>query len=314
MPVVGHAIAGLTLAAVMDPPRAGTWSSPLGRWALLLVALAYLPDIAAQGGVMVGVRSFTIVSHSLVFALAVSAVLALPLARLLRTGAATSFLLLLGSLLLHDAMDILQSPGRMPLWPIRLRVDVGVWIPSRLPGEILVSLPFLLLALALRWRELRPRTSLRRDWMALAAALLIVVLAAGVNQTRSQRQQDLRRARQFAESGQYRAALDACERAERWPSTAQPGRIDYIRAVAWLGLGDRARAEQLYLRSYDAESSYIWTVADLALLYAESTAPLEERQAKARHWLTILRADFPRHRALPRLIARVERRLDVPPQ
>ena len=312
MPVVGHAIAGLTLAAVVDPPRAGTSSLPLGVWALLLVALAYLPDIAVQAGVLAGVRSLTIVSHSLLFALAVSAALALPLARLLRTGAAAAFVLVLASLLLHDAMDMLQSPGRMPFWPIRLRVDAGRWIPSRLPDEILACLPPLLVAVTVRWRRLWPRTSLRRDGAALAAAAGIVILAATVNQTRGQRQRDYRQARQLAESGQYRAALEACARADRWPSTAQPGRIDYIRAVAWLGLGDRARAEQFYLRSYDAEDGYIWAVADLALFYADSTAPIEERRAQAGHWLTILRTDFPRHRALPRLVERVERRLAAP--
>ena len=310
MPVVGHAVAGLALAALSDDAQPTVGPQPFGPRALLLVGLAYVPDIAAQLGMSAGLISAQVVSHSLIFAAVFAVVTGPVVARMTRLSLVQALALSLSSVVLHDAMDIAQSPGRMPFWPAHVVVDIGTWIPSSLRGEALVCLPFLLAAFAYQWRRKALQSPSRRDWASLTAVVLVVAAAAVASELRDRRERDLIRARALAESGQYQAALDACAVADRWPSTAAPGRIDYVRAMSWWGLGRDEMAEELYLRSYGADPGYIWAVADLAALYASSSAPIEERTRNAERWLTVLRERFPGHPALPQLIARVQGRLE----
>jgi hypothetical protein len=107
----------------------------------------------------------------------------------------------------------------------------------------------------------------------------------------------------------YQAALEVLARAEPWPSTTKPGRIDYVRAEAYAGMGDRRRAETYYLRAYRADPTYFWTVADLALFYASSGGPVAERRRLVAPYLNRLRSEFVGHPALPEILARVERKL-----
>jgi hypothetical protein len=228
-------------------------------------------------------------------------------------GTTRAFLLVLLSLLVHDAMDILQLPGRRaPLWPLPFRADVGMWIPSTFGGEAAVCLAPLIVAAGYRYWRQPIRLGGRRDWVALSAVALIGTLALTASELRDRRERDLDRAYVLAEGGQHAEALAACESADRWPSSARPGRIDYVRAMAWWGRGEPAKAEELYLRSYAADPDYIWTVADLAALHAEADAPLAERRQRAERWLIVLSERFRDHPARPRLIARVERRLAQP--
>lgn len=276
---------------------------------LLLVTLAYLPDITAQLAVFAGVRGLSVVTHSVLFA----AVLSLLLGAVVRRVSGLSFrhavILIAVSMLLHDAMDILQSPRRMPLWPIPIAVNVGRWIPSTLEGELITCLPLFGAAVVYAWRKRGLWLPTRRDWASLSVVVAIVIVAIAVNEIRGRRVRALNRARALAESGQFAAALEQSATAESWPYPSPPGRLDYVRGMAWWGLGRRDLAEQFYLRSYAADPDYMWVVADLAALYASSDDPVEQRRRKAEPWLTILRDRFRGEPALPRLVARVERAL-----
>jgi hypothetical protein len=309
VPVVGHALAGLAVAAWSDGSQRVVGPESFSQRVLIFIGLSYIPDIATQLAVIAGFRSASIISHSLIFAVGASVVLAPVIARATALSGRQAAVLVVFMALLHDGMDILQSPGRMPLWPIPFVVDIGEWIPATLQGEVLVSLPCVLVALTYQWWKRGFRVPARYDWVSVIAIVSIVASASIASEMRDERERDLIRGRALAESGQYQAALEACAMADRWPSTAAPGRIDYVRAMSWWGLGRIDLAEELYLRSYDADPGYIWAVADLVAMYASSRAPHEERSRKAERWLAILRERFRGHPALPGLTARVERNL-----
>jgi hypothetical protein len=84
-----------------------------------------------------------------------------------------------------------------------------------------------------------------------------------------------------------------------------------VRAEAYAGMGDRGRAEIYYLRAYRADRTYFWAVADLALFYASSEEPVEERRRLAAPYLSRLRTEFVGHPALPAILSRVEQKLAV---
>jgi membrane-bound metal-dependent hydrolase YbcI (DUF457 family) len=312
MPVIGHALAGLAIASVGDASGRIVRPEAFGRRVLLLVTLAYIPDITAQLGVIAGFRGVPVIAHSLLFAAAVSVGLAPVVARATGLSFGGAAAVVAVSVVLHDAMDILQSPRRMPFWPLPVVVNVGRWIPSTLQGELLACLPLLAVAVAYQWRRRGLRMPAGRDWVSLSVVVAIVVVAAGASEVRGRRQRALNRARALAESGQFRAALEQTSTADAWPYPTAPGRVDYVRAMAWRGLGRADLAEGFYLRSYEADPDYIWAVADLAELYASSKEPVEQRRRKAEPWLMILRDRFPDDPALPRLVARVERELQTP--
>jgi hypothetical protein len=106
----------------------------------------------------------------------------------------------------------------------------------------------------------------------------------------------------------YQTALATLNLAERWPSTAKPGRIDYLRAWTYEQLKDRKRAEFYYLRSYHADPSYFWTVADLVLFYASSAGPELDRRRAAAPYLSRLREDFSNHQQLHEVLNQVDQR------
>jgi len=309
MPVIGHAVAGLAIAAWGDASGKIVRPERFSQRVLLLVALSYLPDLTAQLGVLSGFRGTPVVTHSVLFAGVASLFLGPVVGRISRLSFRHAFALIAVSMLLHDGMDILQSPRRMPFWPAPLVVNVGRWIPPTLQGEVLACLPLLGAALAYVWWKGALRRPTRRDWASLAVVVVIVTAATAFSDLRSRRARALNRARILAETGQYAAALELSETADAWPHTTPPGRIDYVRGVAWWGLGRRDLAEQYYLRSYAADSDYLWVVADLAALYASSDEPIEQRRRKAGPWLTILQDRFRTHPAFNRLVARVERAL-----
>jgi tetratricopeptide (TPR) repeat protein len=118
--------------------------------------------------------------------------------------------------------------------------------------------------------------------------------------------------RALVEQRAYQVALEVLARAERWPSTTKPGRIDYVRAEAYAGMGDRRRAEMYYLRADRADPTYFWTVADLTIFYASSSDPIAERRRLVAPYLNRLRSEFEGHPALPKVLSRVERKLAAP--
>jgi hypothetical protein len=307
MPILGHALAGLAVASWGEGSGHIIRPQPFGQRVLLLAALAYIPDITAQLGVLAGFRDASLVGHSLMYAAVISVLLAPLVARAAGLPFRHAAALIAFSIVLHDAMDILQSPRRMPLWPLPIIVDVGRWIAPTLQGELLACLPLLGAAVAFQWRKRGFHTPTRRDWASLSLVATIVVVGTAASEVRDRRERALIRARALAEAGQFKEALEACATADAWPYPTAPGRVDYVRAMAWWGLGREDLAEQLYLRSYAADPDYIWAVADLAALYASSDETVDERKRKAARWLMILQERFRDDPALPRLIARVER-------
>jgi len=131
-----------------------------------------------------------------------------------------------------------------------------------------------------------------------------------IHAMRDRRERQLRAAKYLVEQQHaYREALVLLDQAERWPSPAKPGRVDYLRASAFLALGDRLRAERYYLRSDEADPGYFWTVADLALFYASGAQPVDVRRQAAAPYIARLSGTFARHRETRDTLRRVEQRL-----
>jgi len=142
--------------------------------------------------------------------------------------------------------------------------------------------------------------------------VLIFLSAAATHQLRDLRESQLQRAWTMINQKQSASALGLLDQAEHWPSTAALGRVDYARAEAYSNLGDRAEAEEHYLRSVRADPSYFWAIADLAVFYASSEESLDVRRVRAAPYLSRLTSEFANEKALPQVLAKLERRLTVP--
>ena len=331
MPVLGHAFAGLAIGVTTRPSALGRSEPPAigpvsALWLPAVLTLAYLPDIVAQLGLISGWSDGRLLGHSVVFGIAVSPPIAAGLMRLARVSFPRAFVTALVSVLGHDALDMAQATDRAPWWPLSDRpvgFDLGL-IPTALLPEFAVFGGFLLAFLALRHAGQRwvARNAVdrvipiegRTRWIWLGRVFIVAIVLAAVvtHSLRDARDAQLEAARVLVEEGAYQAGLQALARAEGWPSTTKPGRIDYVRAEAYAGMGDRRRAESYYLRAYRADRTYFWTVADLALFYASSAEQVTERRRRAAPYVSQLRTEFTGHRALLQVLARVERKLAAP--
>lgn len=330
MPVLGHAFVGLAIGVSTKPSARGR-SEPPGSgaasalWVPAVVVLAYLPDIVAQLGVIAGWSDSRLLGHSVMFAVAVSPAIAAVLMRLARVSFPRAFVTALVSLLVHDILDLGQATDRAPWWPLSDRPigsDLGL-IPTDLLREAAVFGGLLVAFLGLRRLAHRQagqsavhptvpgNSHAPLVWLGRGFIVAVVLAAVVTHSLRDAREAQLETARDLVEQRAYQAGLEALARAEPWPSTTKPGRIDYLRGEAYAGMGDRQRAEVYYLRAYRADRTYFWAVADLALFYASSEAPVAERRRLAAPYLRRLRSEFAGHAALPEVLARVERKLAV---
>jgi len=328
MPVLGHAFVGLAIGVSTRPSaREHSARSSLGNasalWLPAVVILAYLPDIVAQLGLIAGWSDGRLLGHSVIFALAVSSAIAAVLMRLARVSFPRAFTTALVSLLVHDVLDLAQATDRAPWWPLSDR-PVGFdlrLIPADLLREAAVFGGLLLAFLAIRHAAHRrtgqsavnPPIPGEGDasliWLGRALSVTVVLTALLTHSLRDERESQLEMGRALLEQRASRAALEALARAESWPSTTKPGRIDYVRAEAYAAMGDPRRAEASLLRAYRADPTYFWTIADLALFYASSGEPIAERRRLAAPYLNRLRTEFAGHSGLPEILARVERKL-----
>jgi hypothetical protein len=328
MPVLGHAFVGLAIGVSTrrsdrqhSAPRGIGAASAL--WLPAVVTLAYLPDIVAQLSVIAGWSDGRLLGHSVLFAVAVSPVIAVVLMWLASVSFLRACVTALVSLLVHDVLDLAQATDRAPWWPLSDRhvgFELGL-IPTGLLHEAAVFGGLLLAFLALRhaahrWTgqsTVNPWISGEGQvplvWLGRAFILAVVLAAAVTHSLRDARDSQLEAGRALVEQRAYQAALEVLAGAEPWPSTTKPGRIDYVRAEAYAGMGDRPRAEAYYLRAYLADPTYVWAVADLALFYASSGEPIAERRRLAAPYLNRLRTEFAGHPGLPEILARVERKL-----
>ncbi len=324
MPVIGHALVGLgtglsTLSA--RQPQQESQSADSGRdyWILVTIVLAYLPDIAAQSLHAAGISDVLHVSrltHSIGFAMLAAPVAGWLIARagLARFTAATAVAFV--SVMLHVLLDLLQGTDRAVLWPLSGRLaNLGVAVlPTSLPGEVgVLSVLVAAGALVARARGVRMRPS-RLHLLPVVCVGLVLALAITTHVLRDRRERQLRIAKWLAEGQHsYALSLQILDEAAKWPAPAKPGRIDYLRAECFDRLGDRARAEQYYLKSYAADPAYFWVVADLAIFYASGPQPEAARRQASAPYVERLTADFARHPELPSTLDRVRRKLAAVP-
>jgi membrane-bound metal-dependent hydrolase YbcI (DUF457 family) len=327
MPVLGHAFVGLAIGLstrpdVHDERRASRVEAGSALWVPAAVTLSYLPDVVSHVALLAGWSDGRLLGHSVFFAVAAS----LPMAALLMRLAAVSFARALScalvSVLMHDVLDLAQATDGAPWWPLSARrvgsdlalLPTGLLQETAVFGALLVAFVALLHVTGRLVPERtdgssRSRGQRRRVWLGHAFVVVVIVIAAVTHGLRDRRESDLETGRALIEQQAYQPGLRALAQAERWPSTAKPGRIDYLRAEAYVGTGDRRHAEAYYLRAYRADPTYFWPIADLALFYASSHEPVAERRRLTAPYLSRLRADFAGHEALPRVIASVEREL-----
>ena len=325
MPVVGHAFVGMAIGMFVQPSRPTTEEAadaPASSifWLPAMVVLSYLPDVVTQVGLLARWEQARLLGHSVVFAIAVSPPIGAMLARGCRVSLTRACTAVLVCLLAHDLLDLAQATDRAPWWPLserRIGTDIAV-IPRSFVFETILFGGVLLLvwaALELRAtptprRQLaRHGAAIRGSWPVRVFVVAIVLAAVVMHSLRDKREYQFDVGRALIEQGAYRRGLELLTQAEAWPWTMKPGRIDYLRAEAYYGLGDRSRAENLYLRAFRADPSYFWVSADLAYFYASSDATAAERRRAAAPYLDKLRRDFDGHQALSEAIARVERKL-----
>jgi membrane-bound metal-dependent hydrolase YbcI (DUF457 family) len=327
MPVIGHAFVGVGTAILTHPKDrapAGTPGGPgVALWVPVLLALAYLPDIVSQLTLVAGWESARELGHSFLFAGLASFSLGPLLAQLVGDSPLRGFAIVLGSILGHDLLDVLQSTDRMPFWPFSDRIvgPAREIIPDRMLYEAAIFGSAFAVLLGFRWARAggnplhliddpradpASRLRLRVGWFVVG---LFTVAVAVLNVRKNFREEQLNEAVRLVESGRYDDGLALLEEAQKWPGRPARGRVDYLKAEAAYGVGDRRRAEEHYLRSYAADPNYFWLVGDMAAFYAEGTEAPEERRRRAAPFMQRLRTDFSEHRELPAQLARIESKL-----
>jgi membrane-bound metal-dependent hydrolase YbcI (DUF457 family) len=319
MPVIGHAFVGIITAHEFEPGglRNPQPLRPLGRalWMPLFVGLAYLPDVATQLGLWMGYGSAKLAGHSIVFGALAGFLIALGWARVTAGSSRLLGALAIGSIVLHDLLDLLQATDRAPLWPITERVITAGWLalPSRMSSELLIF--GLAYAVYEGWRVYLQRGSpaesqnRRPSGLILLGRSLVITLLAtaiAIQRVRDERERQMDLAKQLLRSGHPVEALKAADAADRWPLSASPDRTDIVRGEAHEALGDNARAEMFYLRAYRSDPENFWALADLAEYYASHGTAAERRQRSA-PYLEELRRRFSGNRSFRTVMDRVER-------
>ncbi len=324
MPVIGHAFVGIGTAMCTKTMLRPSLGATL--WSPIVVVLAYLPDILNQVAMLGGGGDISIVTHSICFAIIGSLLLGFGLAKLgmvsVRGGVVICFL----SLAIHDVLDLMQSTNRQPWWPISDRLVGGAWREnpiSPMTEAVWFGVAF---AVFLAGRSiLKKRRGRQTDdmskgsstpnsvvWVNRTLIVLILFAASATHYLRNDREKAYTEVRQAIEQHQYTAALAAAERAERWPSTAKPGRLNYARGEIYTATGDRGRAEAAFAKAFMTDPCYFWGLADMAAFYASSGEPAAARRQRVEPFLKRLKQEFADHEALPRNLARIERKLNRP--
>ena len=325
MPVLGHAFVGLATAIVTRPARRSPIHAAL--WTPIIIGLAYLPDILSQVTLLSGLGSHPTGTHSIAVTVAVTLIVAWPVARLGGTSVFRGAAIVLFSLGVHLLLDLLQATDRQPLWPFSDR-NVGLGldaIPVNSLYEVVVFgglfVVFLLILRRFR-RSGIPGTGSGATHEAPATAgavwirrcghvsvSMVLVMAAGTHYLTHVRRQQLVQAKYLINHGDYEAALEKLDDASRWPAPFRPGTIDFFRGRVWLQLGDRELAEATFQRVGQVAPRNIYAVEQLALLCASVEGSYEVRTKCMEPWLEVLRARFGDHARIPRIREKLERRL-----
>lgn len=325
MPVFGHAVVGLAIATWTHPQSgkpAVSLSERLGPtlWAPLVIGVSYLPDIVAQCGQFVIGRDLRQMTHAVPMAIVLALLVAPVVIAFYRQEWTRTFAVIVGAVIVHDLLDFLQATNRIILWPLSAAA-IGPEQPviprEPWPEALVFLVGYALAVAAYRWTQSNsisvwPISPFRHNvgsrlWLNRIVTTVIVGAAIVTHQLRAIREAQLEQARALAHTQHaYPEALATLNLAERWPSTAKPGRIDYLRAWTYKQLNDRKRAESYYLRSYQADPTYFWTIADLALFYASSDEPSAHRRQAIVPYLRRLQNDFYTHPHLPLVLTQIE--------
>lgn len=333
MPVLGHAFVGLSLGIWTRPTPQGGAVVPstltarqVALWTPLVITLSYLPDLLAQLAHVLGAVDARQITHALPSALFMSLAATPILRRIVGISPRRMFVVTFIAIALHDILDVLQATDRMLWWPFSHDV---VWlgesiIPTTPRKEAIFFGVPCLLVLVLRYAMFRGKISSNdtqtssstsrhegsRWWLNITVTVLLLGAATFTHQLRQIREDQLEQARQNAqEHHKYEDALRLLDSAERWPSTAKPGRIDYLRAWTYSHLGDRQRTEHYYQHSLRADPNYFWAVADFALFQASAPEGREVRQQRVAPYLHRLQKDFARHPQLPETLTLITQAL-----
>lgn len=317
MPVLGHAFVGWATALSVTP-HASAGTTPTVRasvwWIPTVLALAYAPDVVAQIGLALAWADAPRAAHSVVLALILAPLAGLGLGALLGVKRWLAVAVTVGSVVAHDLLDLFQSTGRQPFWPLSRWHASGtfVFLPASGAGESLLFAG--LFALFLAARKIGPQASeddTRRPipHPRLTAAFVSgVCLAAGMTHyLREARERQLARARHLVSEGRFVDALDAASIADRWPSTVHPGRVDHVRAEALEGLGDLEAAIADYRRAAEADPTNFWALADWGAACATSADAANQSLAESLR--ARLSRDFSGHPRLPWALSRIDRGL-----
>jgi membrane-bound metal-dependent hydrolase YbcI (DUF457 family) len=326
MPILGHAFVGLATAIATAPPenaRRGR-AAPL-LWIPVAVGLAYAPDVAERLLTLLTPHG-DVAAHSFLFAVLFSIAVAPVLGRLFGIRGRAAFAITLFSIGCHDLLDMLQATDRAPLWPLSRRTVGVAVLPGGARAETAAFGALLASFLIGGWTASREKTrrlvsnavpgrgSTAAGLVAAAATGLLFIVPYGVHKLRSLREGQLEEATALLGRERYFDVLPLLDQAERWPSAARRGRIDYLRAEVYQGLGDRRRAEEHYLRSLKTDPHYFWLVADLAVFYASGDEPRSERGLKAKPYVERLEREFSDQPELSQVLDRVRRKLQAQPK
>jgi membrane-bound metal-dependent hydrolase YbcI (DUF457 family) len=272
--------------------------------------------------VLAGRHGYKPLSQSIGFAVVASLIIAGAASRLAGLRFRHIFSVSLLTVLLHDILDMLQTTDRMPLWPFWPHaVGVGRAVIPQNPTHEGLLFAGLFVVFLVGWFALRRRARASREvvptprrlaWMGNLLAVAVFVLAGVTYVERSDRSRQLERAWALYKAKDYDAALDAFDRAERWPGAGLAGRIDYGRALIHDERGERDRSERHYLQAIEADPTNFWPLADLALFYVSSSEPMTKRRERVAPYLARLRREFSDEPNSPGVIAKLERKLAVP--
>lgn len=320
MPVVGHAFVGVATAlTVPQRPKAAEPRRGPGGWLAALVALAYLPDIVGHGSTFLGFSDWRPASHSVLMALLATAALAPVLAWAFEIGHGRAAAIVFGSVMGHDVLDFLQGSDRVLGWPfldqrVRLRFNV---IPEGAIGEaFFFSVAFVAFLAA---RVSAGKTSSLGGWRRgswrgglVAGVILLAAVASHVSTTLREREVDT--VEHLLRSHDYAEALRHLDRLRYWPTPRRSSEVERLTVRALLGKGDRAAAEERLLAAARAAPDDYRLVADLALFYASSDAPEDERRRRVAPYQARLEQEFAQRRDVRRVLAQVEERLAGTPR
>ena len=323
MPLFGHAFVGMG-AALYTKPRARD-SFGAAMWIPILIFLNYLPDIVAQISFLLGLRGTEIVWHSLVAGVLFSLIISPGLMVIARLSFRRAFFVSLFSILVHDLLDLLQTPGRLFLWP------VSTWRPSpeytiaplSPTDEIIIfgcffiaSLIIYLVCFYKHNSNPRPVKTTQQQcivWLARILIIIILMSAGATQYLKKIRTEKFNQAKAVLETTKdYTLGLDLIEDAGRWPYGASFAWIDYFKARTYWGLGDRKQAELSYKKSLDEDPWNIWSLGDLALLYASSDEHPAERRQRIAPYVKRLLENFSGDPILQGYLNKIEAALGEP--